>query len=579
MRTIICLVFAALIASAPACVPKKDETKSPAKPAAKAAAKKAAADVSDISAKGLGPEAAKDYYYLIYLDALRQGREQDALVALTKLTELDPEPKFYCKLAEMHWKEGAQDKARALLTEGLAKHPDDKNLGICMANADVLQQHWDEAIQRLQGLLARYPDDQFLTEELASILVDAKRFKDAQDLIARVPKDKRSRAMLYAGARAHIGLGDTKTAVAGLKETLDKDPKFFPAWASLATLYEGKEKNDREALDAYRKMNELDPQNKAVWLGLVRLSLKQNDQRAALEYLEKAPADPALSIQSLRLFAQTNNEAGFFKAVEIAGAKTPDDPDLVFLQAQIAWEHDKNLDRALALLARIPKDNPAAYARSLSLRTQLALDNNRFDLAQPLIDEGKKAFPNDAASWLYQGALYERRNKPPEAVKVYREAYAKWPGNAEVLSRLALALWSTGNQKEGLEIGEKLLALSPNDPDALNFVGYSLAEQGVNLDRAQELITKALAAKPDNPYFQDSLAWVLHKRGDTAKAWETIQKAVAAGPKQADVWEHYGDIAKAMNLTKEAAAGYAKALELGPDDPKAVKAKLEGLRQ
>jgi len=578
MRTIICLVLAAFLVSAVSCVPKKDETKNSAKPAA---AKKSAGDAEDVSvidAKGLGPDAAKDYYYLIYLDALRRNRAQDAVTALTKLMALDPKPDFYGKLAELYWKEKDQDKARAILAQGLVKYPGDKTLRLYVANADILQQRWDDAIKGLRDLSAQYPDDQNLTEKLAAALADAKRFQETIDLVTPVPKDKRTTIMLYAKAQAEAGLNDTAAAMATLKELTGKDPKFFPAWATLGALY-GQKKDDQDALGAYQKMAELQPDNKTVWLGLIQLSLRLNDQQAALDYLDKAPEDDTLSLQALRAFAQVKNDEIFAKAVQILGAKSPDNPDLIFIQAEMAWKQGKNLDEIMALLARVPKDKPEAYAKSLSLRTQLALENNRFDLAQPLIDEGKKMFPKDAASWLYQAALYERQNKLPEAVKVYKEAQAKWPSDPQILYRLALALWSAGDQKEGLEAGEKLLALSPNDPDAQNFVGYSLAEQGQNLDRAQELITKAVTVKPDNPYYQDSLAWLFYKRGDMPKAWEAIQKAVAAKPNQADIWEHYGDIAKAMNLPKEAAAGYAKALTLDPDNPQKIKAKFEGLHQ
>jgi len=598
MRTIVCILFSALImVFTPACAHEKN--------AAKNAPKNATVDPDDLSPKGLSQDAAKDYYYLIALDLVRQGREQEAIQALTKLIELDPLPDFYCKLAALYWNT-SPDKAQTVLTEGLAKHPGDKGLRLCMANALLLERRLDEAIKELQDLRAAYPDDQSILEELAEALTNAGRFKEALHVLAAAStpsaasKSKggkgkhaparalehaltRTAVMAYTEARAYAGLGDKKKAKAKYEEALKIDPSFLPALATQAAQYEN-DNNVAGALSVYRHMLEVAPRNKAVWLGLIRLSLKAKDASAAREYLKKAPPDNALFVEALNLFSQANDEEGALKAVTLLGAQNPGNPEVIFLETRLVWQQTRDVDRVMALLAQIPKDSPA-YGQSLSARIQLALDNDLYDLAKPLIDEGKKAFPDDIGFWFSQASLQGRQDDLAGAVKTYRKAAKKWPDNDEALYRLALALSNAGNEKESILIGEKLLAKHPDDPEVQNFVGYALAEAGQDLDRALELISKAVAAKPDNLYYQDSLAWALFKRGDTAKAWEAIQKAVAGphGPKQQEmqpeIWEHYGDIARAMNLPQEAAKGYTRALELKPDNAPAIKKKLEEVQQ
>jgi len=594
MRTIAFILLSALVVFfTPACAHEKNAVKN--------AKKNTAANPDDLSPKGLSQDAAKDYYYLIALDLVRQGRQQEAIQALTKLIELDPLPDFYCKLAALYW-DANPDKAQAVLTEGLAKHPGDKGLRLCMANALLLEHRLDEAIKELQNLRAAYPDDQSILEELAEALTNAGRFKESLHVLAAAsaapaaPKNKhakgrapaRARAhaltrtpvMAYTEARAYAGLGDKKKAKAKYEEALKLDPDFLPALAAQASRYE----NDNDvsgALSVYRRMLEAAPQNKAVWLGLIRLSLKEKDLNAAREYLEKAPPDNALLVEALNLFTRANDEEGALKAITLLAAQNPGNPDVIFLETRLVWQQTKDVDRVMALLAQIPKDSPA-YGQSLSTRVQLALDNDRYDLAKPLIDEGKKTFPDDIEFWFSQASLQGRQGDLAGAVKTYRKAAKKWPDNDEAPYRLALALSSAGNEKESILIGEKLLAKHPNDPEVQNFVGYALAEAGQDLDRALELIAKAVAAKPDNVYYRDSLAWALFKRGETAKAWEAIQKAVA-GPherqEQPEIWEHYGDIAKAMNLPQEAAKGYTRALELKPDNAPVIKKKLEEVHQ
>jgi len=124
---------------------------------------------------------------------------------------------------------------------------------------------------------------------------------------------------------------------------------------------------------------------------------------------------------------------------------------------------------------------------------------------------------------------------------------------------------------------EKLLVKHPDHAQALNYVGYTLAEEGRDLDRALVLVTNAAKQDPDNGYILDSVAWVYYKLGDLDKAWEYIRDAVTVTKDDPTLWEHYGDIAKAMGKKKEARKGYGKSLEFGAKDPAAIKAKLKGI--
>uniref|UniRef100_A0A7C4AIC3 Tetratricopeptide repeat protein n=1 Tax=Fundidesulfovibrio putealis TaxID=270496 RepID=A0A7C4AIC3_9BACT len=98
------------------------------------------------------------------------------------------------------------------------------------------------------------------------------------------------------------------------------------------------------------------------------------------------------------------------------------------------------------------------------------------------------------------------------------------------------------------------------------------------MDRALDLVTRALSSAPENPYYIDSLAWVHFKRGDLDKAWAEIQRATSRELEDPAVWEHYGDIAKAMGNKKEAAKGYRKALEMKSPNAAEIQRKLDALK-
>lgn len=539
-------------------------------------AQKKPAPPADMSAKGLSREAAADYYYLLYQDLSRKGQVRDAVGVLEKLLELAQTPELYRDLANLYWGLGDADKTREVLTEAIAKYPDERTLYFYMANSYMMMRQHDEAAKVLARFLAKHPKDTAASQELSAVLVDAGRFQDALDFMGQLPRDRRTPAMSYYEAKAYMGLNKRKPAMEKLRQALREDPNLLAAWSELAFLHE-QAGEWRQAEEAYRRILDLGEDGPEVWIRLVRLALKQKNDAKALEFIDKGPKDRAFLFEVMGLLMDEGRQDAANAVLERLAGDEPGNADVIFMQAMIAVEKEKNLDKAFSLLAQIPKDH-RFYDKSLTTRIQLALDSGRYDLAAPLIEEGKSSFPDRPEFLFFEAVFYDKQGNLPKAAEVYWTTVGKWPSSTEALYRYATVLERMGNRAEALNVMERILSIEPDNPDALNFVGYSLAEEGRDLDRAQEMITKALLAKPDSPYFIDSLAWVYFKRGDTKKAWAEIQRAVSMPLEDPAIWEHYGDIAKAMGKRKEAARGYARALELKPGDPAAVKTKLDSVK-
>ena len=107
-------------------------------------------------------------------------------------------------------------------------------------------------------------------------------------------------------------------------------------------------------------------------------------------------------------------------------------------------------------------------------------------------------------------------------------------------------------------------------------MGYTLAEEGRELDRAEVLIKKALEQSPDSGYILDSLAWVYFRQGKIKQAWEEIKRAVDVVDDPV-IWEHYGDIAAAAGHKKQARKGYESSLKLDSEHKDRINEKLDAL--
>ena len=115
------------------------------------------------------------------------------------------------------------------------------------------------------------------------------------------------------------------------------------------------------------------------------------------------------------------------------------------------------------------------------------------------------------------------------------------------------------------------IEINPEHADALNYLGYSYADKGMNLNEALSLVEKALKLKPDNGYIIDSLGWVYFKMGRYDDAAETIKKAVSIIGNDPVIYEHLGDIYLSQGLDKDALKAWEKAVEF--------QEKEEGLKE
>ena len=111
---------------------------------------------------------------------------------------------------------------------------------------------------------------------------------------------------------------------------------------------------------------------------------------------------------------------------------------------------------------------------------------------------------------------------------------------------------------------EKILKEKPDDASAMNFIGYTLAIMGKDMERAEKLVRKALEIKPDDGYIADSLAWVLFKAGKVDEALKYIEKASQKVKGDPIIAEHLGDVLVARNRLNEAREAYQRSLSINP---------------
>ena len=130
-----------------------------------------------------------------------------------------------------------------------------------------------------------------------------------------------------------------------------------------------------------------------------------------------------------------------------------------------------------------------------------------------------------------------------------------------------------------METMRKVIELDPKHANAMNYLGYTYADLGQNLDEAERLIKEALKYKPNDGYITDSLGWVYYKKGQFDKALKYLKKAVELVPDDPIMLEHMGDAYLKLNDRPNALKYYQKSLKVKVKDKEALEKKIQELKR
>jgi Flp pilus assembly protein TadD len=109
------------------------------------------------------------------------------------------------------------------------------------------------------------------------------------------------------------------------------------------------------------------------------------------------------------------------------------------------------------------------------------------------------------------------------------------------------------------------LEARPDDPNALNYLGYLWVDSGSRVHQGAEMIARAAAAMPENGHFQDSLGWAQYRQGLFEQAVTTLEGAVEKEPANAEINDHLGDAYWSVGRQREAGFQWTRVLTLDPD--------------
>ncbi len=378
----------------------------------------------------------------------------------------------------------------------------------------------------------------------ALALAAAERFEEAEAILSEADDLRLTRRGLEARLQILSQLGRSDAALALLDGT---DGIAEPALDAARQRLEAGETLDFDiAPDARAGLAE-------VGFDIANAVVGQTAPSYALLYSRSAEFLRPGHVEATLLSAALFEEMGQYELAIETYAKVPEGSDmrptaeLGRAQAMAAAGRE---EAAIETIATLAEEYPDRLSVQMALGDALR-EARRFEEAQAAYDAAVDLFERDeAAQWI----VYFSR-------AITSERIGDWPA-AEADFR-------------------KALELNPEQPQVLNYLGYSLLERREKLDEALAMIERAVEASPDSGYIVDSLGWGLYRLGRYQEAVEPMERAVELMPVDPVVNDHLGDVLWAVGRRMEARFQWQRALsftetaESDEADPDRIRRKLE----
>lgn len=319
-----------------------------------------------------------------------------------------------------------------------------------------------------------------------------------------------------------------------------------------------------DALTYYTKLQSEPALQPMAAQGLARLAANKRPERLVASPAQGA-AEALFGIAASLSDQNSADVAVFY--LRLALFLEPD-MDLAKIVLADRFEALDKYEDAIATYKSLDENSPYRAAAAV----QIALDETKLGKNDEAIGELSamtQKSPKDITVWTALGDAYRNESKFTEAADAYNHAVALLTGDSKTSWPLYYARAVAEERSHRWDAAEgdlkHALQLSPDEPQVLNYLGYSWVDQGKNLPQAVAMLEKARSLSPFDGYIVDSVGWAYYRLGRYDDAVKTLEAAIQLVPGDATVNEHLGDAYWKVGRKLDARFQWTHALAFGPD--------------
>ena len=499
------------------------------------------------------------------------------------------------------------------ITEYVQVHrldPSDQEASLWLARLYRLHNEPDKAEQVLRKMLEDDPGNEAAAEQLTQLLLDENKADQAIKLLEDMTAQSTSATLFDLLGDAYTQNHDYAKAEVAYRKAVDLDPTELNHLRGLGQTLLSEEKYS-DALTVYQKLIDLMPDDSDNYLRMAQIYRELHQLDKAEENLVKARQynpgslevlfneamiyeaqgryDDAIRVisdaitgvkaQSTVLPSNRRRLAVLYQELGTLYRDVQNYQAAIYTFQELGHLGDEEDRRARLLIMetyRLAKDMPKAlqagkealakYPDDRAIKSSLALllgENQQTDEAAKLLESGLKGTAADRDIYLNLSQVYEQGRRYPEAEQAARkaESLASEPQDNEIAWLLLGAVYDKQKQYDKAEEEfKKALGVNPKNAQVLNYYGYMLADRGVRLDEAHDLIQRAVDQEPFNGAYLDSLGWVYFKQNKLEEAESMLRKAVEHEPRDPTIRLHLGDVLAKQGHMDLAAVEWEKSL-------------------
>lgn len=355
------------------------------------------------------------------------------------------------------------------------------------------------------------------------------------------------------------------------RDEIEKALALKPDWERAAVVKAEllSRKQPDEAIAFLEKFTSTYPEARGAAAGLGQIYVDQKryaEGRAVLQRLYEQNRDAkelqyGIGVISMQMKDWQTAETMF---LELKKANYGDNGAVELYLAQIA-EEEGRLDEAIARYKAVP-DGERNWIAQLRVAFIMGKQGKVGDARRYLNDLPAVTIDRRVQVRQAEAQLLREANDQDGAYAVLAKGIEEHPDNADLLYDSAMVAEKLGRVDDAVARLRKVVQLKPDDPQALNGLGYTLVDRTTKVDEGYRLIERAHKLSPNDPFILDSMGWALFKLGRYGEAETYLRRAMKERP-DAEIAAHLGEVLWAAGQRDSAQEVWQSQLKATPDNP------------
>ena len=520
--------------------------------------------------------AQADYHFTLGETFALEGNPSKAIEEYRLTLVYDPSSvQVRLRLASEYVKQGMVSEAINQTKTALEMGPQNVDARMLLGGLYSSLRMYDEAMKQYEAVQKIEPSNFDAPMFVGALFAEQQKYSEAAtrfEKLAKNPENSNSHVAWYYLGR--VRLEDNKDDVGGRAEAafqaaLSQKPSFVDPLLSLGALYEATGRKDK-SVSLYANFQEKYGPNSTVAETLAQIYLEREQynlalaQFAIMEAADSEDLNARVKIAFILIQEKRYTEA-IVKLEELL-AKMPT-ADKVRFYLGAVYEEVKNYKAAIPHFLKI-QTGSSFFAESRIHASYLYKLTGQSDFAVSTIEDAIKQMPDHAAFYTLYASHLDDRHEYAKATSMLKDAVKRFPQNAQLQYFLGNMYDRVGDRKSTIESMKAVLAIEEDHVQALNYLAYTYAESGAELDSAEKLARRAMALKPRDGYVLDTLGWVLFKRGSFEESVKVLEDAHRLQPDEAIIADHLGDAYYYFRMPERAKRLYEKAAALADEEKK-----------